>query len=99
MWSAFHTNLYQLARERPWEGDLLDLFNALERWEVAVGDGRDEVERSSHDRFAQRRQRITASENAICRLVSRSWFAGAARLMVTSGFDTPRSGGRLELLH
>jgi len=24
--------------------------------------------------------------------------AGAVRLMVTSGFDTPRSGGRLELL-
>ena len=39
-----------------------------------------------------------ASENGICLLGSRCLLTGAVRLMVTSGFDTPRSGGRLELL-
>jgi hypothetical protein len=46
----------------------------------------------------QQAHAISASENGICRLASRSLMAGPVKLAVTSGFDTPRSGGRLELL-
>ena len=41
MWAALHGNLHDLCSDRPLEGDFLDLFNALERWEEAVGSERD----------------------------------------------------------
>jgi len=35
--SALHSNLYDLCRDRPLEGDYLTLLEALERWEASVG--------------------------------------------------------------
>ena len=41
MWSALHSNLDELCRDHPLEGDFLDLFLALERWEVAEDSDRE----------------------------------------------------------
>jgi hypothetical protein len=41
MWAALHGNLHDLCADRPLEGNFLDLFNSLERWEAAVGSGRE----------------------------------------------------------
>src|SRR3954462_1012330 len=37
MWSALHRNLRDLCAEAPLQGDFLELFNALQRWEAASG--------------------------------------------------------------
>ncbi len=40
MWSALHSFLHDLCAEEPLRGDFLQLFNSLEEWEKATGDGR-----------------------------------------------------------
>jgi hypothetical protein len=40
MWSALHANLHELSADGSLQGDYLNLFNALEQWETAVGDDR-----------------------------------------------------------
>ncbi len=47
MWSSFHANLFELCAERPLAGDFLKLFQAMELWETAVGEGRDDAERDA----------------------------------------------------
>jgi hypothetical protein len=47
MWTAFHANLEALCAERPLEGDFLNLFEAMELWETAVGERRNDAERDA----------------------------------------------------
>jgi hypothetical protein len=42
--STLLSNLPDLCRDRPLNGDHLGLFQAIERWEAAVGDDRDVAE-------------------------------------------------------
>lgn len=41
MWTTFHSHLHDLCGESQLQGEFLELFNALERWESAVGDDKD----------------------------------------------------------
>jgi hypothetical protein len=40
MWGEFYSHLQDLCAERPMSRELLALFEALESWEVSVGEGR-----------------------------------------------------------
>jgi hypothetical protein len=42
--STLLSNLYDLCRDHPLQGDYLDLFEVLERWEASVGAERIEAE-------------------------------------------------------
>jgi hypothetical protein len=47
MWAAFQSNLHALCRDAPLNGDFLEMFNALEAWEAATGDGRESAVESA----------------------------------------------------
>ena len=44
MWDSFHRNLYDLCRDEPLSGHFLNMFEALEAWELSVGPGRSDAE-------------------------------------------------------
>jgi hypothetical protein len=56
--STLLSNLHDLCRDRPLQGDYLRLFEALERWEASVGADRNQAE----DRVTTQAERLAAEQ-------------------------------------